>query len=73
MGCIGIPEHCIKEMAYRNCVLKDADDKCPFPYTKLDCTIEEFVELTGAISLDDFMRKMSDKHGISNDSTECEQ
>ena len=52
--------------------LKEADEKCPFPYIQLDCTIEEFVERTDAISLDDFMKKISDKYWISNDPTECE-
>lgn len=45
----------------------------PIPVDSAGLHIEEFVERTGAISLDDFMKKISDKYGISNDPTECEQ
>ncbi len=43
---------------------KDADETHPYPYIQMDCTIEELVEQTRAVSLDDFMRKNSDKYGI---------
>ena len=48
--------------------------KHPYPYnTKYDNTAEEHMEHIGAISLDDFMKNVSDKYGASNDSTDCEQ
>lgn len=42
----------------------EADENHPYPYIQMDCTIEEFEELTGSISLEDFMRKVSDKFGL---------
>lgn len=45
-------------------VLMEADEKCPYPYIQLDCTADEFVKKVGAISLNDFMRKISEKYGV---------
>lgn len=45
-------------------VLKEADEKCPLPYIQLDCTMEEYVAQIGAISLEDFMKKVSEKYGV---------
>ena len=45
-------------------VLMGADDKCPYPYIQLDCTNEEYAKQVGAISLDDFMAKISEKYGV---------
>ncbi len=42
----------------------EADENLPYPYIQMDCTIEEFEELIDVISLEDFMRKISDKYGI---------
>ena len=38
-------------------VLLEADDECPYPYTQLDCIVEECAEQIGTISPEDLMRK----------------
>ena len=45
-------------------ILMEVDDKHPYPYTKYDCTAEEHMEQIGAISLEVFMQKISDKYEI---------
>ena len=45
-------------------VLMEADDKHPYPYTKYDCTAEEHMEQIGAISLEDFIQKISNKYEV---------
>lgn len=45
-------------------VLKEADEKCPLPYIQLDCTMEESAAQIGAKSLEEYMKKVSDKYGV---------
>ncbi len=53
----------VKDMKIKE-VLMEADEKCPYPYIQLDCTAEEFVKEVGAVSLNDFLRKISEKYGV---------
>ena len=45
-------------------ILKEADEKCPYPYTQLDCSFEDYAGQVGAVSLEGFMQKMNEKYGI---------
>jgi hypothetical protein len=45
-------------------VLMESDEKCPYPYTQLNCSIEEYASQVDAVSLDDFMQKVNEKYGI---------
>lgn len=60
-------EEQLKPLDRFNGELKDPDEHCPLPYIQLDCTTEELEEYfaeIGAISLEDFMKKVSDKYDI---------
>ena len=45
-------------------ILKEADEKCPYPYTQLDCSFEDYASQVGAVSFERFMQKVNEKYDI---------
>ena len=59
-----VKKHILIEGAIKG-VLMEADENCPYPYIQLDCSAEEFMAKVGAVSLSDFMNKISEKYSLA--------